>query len=59
MKSQLLKRFAFSLPKNGPFNQVIIHEIKKMTENGELNRIRKKYTTKGKITEQGTKKDSR
>ena len=45
----LLYRFAFALPKNGPFNNLINMVMGKMVESGELHKIRTKWAVSGLI----------
>ena len=44
----VLPRFAFPLPKNGEFREILNYAIKKVVESGEMHKLRAKWATAGK-----------
>ena len=45
-----IHRFAFALPKNGQFNDLINSVLGKMVESGELHKTRLKWAAQGKLS---------
>ena len=43
----LLPRFAFPLPKDGEFREILNYAIKKVVESGEMHKLRAKWATAG------------
>ena len=51
--SILLPRFAFPLPKDGEFREILSYGIKKVVESGEMHKLRAKWATAGNTSCEG------
>ena len=53
----LLPRFAFPLPKDGEFREILNYAIKKVVESGEMHKLRAKWATAGNTSCEGVSVD--